>query len=213
MDGPLTRNECYTVPDKQNKMIALMREILQDNFSELSVRHYTLSESFDDETPSCHLTCVLRDASGGDVTVESEGVGVIDALFNGIRDRLADEYPSLQSIEFSQFNIRGLIAISDHVSTTAAEAEATVGIRNSEGVEFIFQSTATSTSRAGMEATLKAAEYFVNSERTFVRLHEILQHYRAEGRMELVDKYTELMSRVVENTSYSAVVERIKNSL
>lgn len=199
--------------DKQNKMIALMREILQDDYSELSVRHYTLDESFDEEAPTCRLTCLLRSENGTEITVESDGVGVIDALFNGIRDRLADDYPSLKSITFSQFNIRGLITIGNRVPTTAAEAEATVGILNSEGVEFIFKSTAPSTSRAGMEATLKAAEYFVNSERTFVRLHEILQHYRAEGRMDLVDKYTELMTRVVGNTSYSAVVERIKDSM
>ena len=49
--------------------------------------------------------------------------------------------------------------------------------------------------------------------RKFNRLHEILQHYRSEGRTDLVDKYTELMSRVVGNTSYSEVVERIKKSM
>ncbi len=46
-----------------------------------------------------------------------------------------------------------------------------------------------------------------------MRLHEILEHYRSEGRTDLVDKYTELMSRVVENTSYSEVVERIKATM
>lgn len=199
--------------DKQENMIALMREILQDDYTELSVRLYTLTESFEDEA-MCRLTCHLINADGSDMTVESEGVGVIDALFNGLRDRLADEYPSLQSIRFSQFNIRGLISVGDeHAPTSAAQAEATVGILNSADVEFIFQSTATSVSRAGMQATVRAAEYFVNSERTFVRLHEILEHYRSEGRTDLVDKYTELMSRVVGNTSYSEVVERIKKSM
>jgi hypothetical protein len=59
-------------------------------------------------------------------------------------------------------------------------------------------------------ATVAGVEYFVNSERTFVRLQEILEHYRKEGRAELVQKYTSLMSEVVENTSYSEVVERIR---
>ena len=121
---------------------------------------------------------------------------------------------SLDSIRFSQFNIRGLIAVDDDNGVdSAAEAEATVGILNSAGEEFIFTATAPSVSRAGMQATVRAAEYFVNSERTFVRLHEILEHYRAEGRTDLVEKYTQLMTRVVSNTSYSAVVERIKNSM
>ncbi len=199
--------------EKQEKMVALMREILQDDYTELAVLLYTLTESFDEDEPKCRLTCHLKNADGSDMTVESEGVGVIDALFNGLRDRLANEYPSLKSIRFSQFNIRGLISVAEGASTSAAAAEATVGILNSEGVEFIFQSTAPSVSRAGMQATVKGAEYFVNSERTFVRLNEILEHYRAEGRTDLVEKYTDLMSRVVGNTSYSDVVERIKKSM
>lgn len=198
--------------DKQQQMIALMKEILQDDYTELSVKLYSMTESLAEEEPFCKLTCHLVNADGTEMTVESRGVGVIDALFAGLRTRLADDYPSLKSIKFSQFDIRGLISMDDGPSTKA-EAEATVGIVNSQGVEFIFKSTAPSVSRAGIQATVNAAEYFVNSERTFVRLHEILQHYRSEGRMDLVEKYTDLMSRVVENTSYSAVVERIKDSM
>ena len=199
--------------EKQEKMLTLMREILQDDYLQLSVKLYSMTESLEEEEPLCQLTCVLVNADGSEMSVESSGVGVIDALFRGLRERLADEYPSLRSIRFSQFNIRGLISVQDGSSASRATAEATVGIVNSEGVEFIFKSTAPSVSRAGIQATVNAVDYFVNSEKTFVRLHEILEHYRSEGRMDLVDKYTDLMSRVVSNTSYSEVVEKIKDSM
>ena len=88
-----------------------------------------------------------------------------------------------------------------------------MGIVNSEEREFVFQTKQPSVSRAGIQATVDATEYFVNSERTYVRLHEILQHYRKEGRTDLVEKYTDLMSQVVQNTSYSKVVERIRESM
>lgn len=198
---------------EQDKMIALMREILQDDYLQLSVKVYSLTESLDEAEPMCRLTCTLVNQDGSEMTVESRGVGVIDALFNGLRDRLADDYPSLKSIRFSQFNIRGLISVDDGPAATKSEAEATVGILNSESVEFIFKSTAPSVSRAGIQATVDATEYFVNSEKTFVRLHEILEHYKSEGRTDLVEKYTELMTRVVRNTSYSEVVENIKDSM
>lgn len=194
---------------KQEKMIALMREILQDDYVELAVKHYTHEESLEDG--SSKITCKLHGANG-DSTVEGSGVGLIDALFNGLRSRLASEFPSLESIRFSQFDIKGLISAESELSSESM-AEATVGIRNSEGQEFIFKSMAPSVSRAGIEASLEAAAYFVNSEKTYVRLHEILEHYRQEGRTDLVDKYTELMSRVVENTSYSEVVERIRSQM
>ncbi len=195
---------------KQAGMINLMKEILQDDFVHMEVKSYHVTESLEENT--CRISCHLVHDDGTDFTVEGQGVGTIDAFFNGLKIRLSDEYPSLKSISFSQFNIRGLISGGNSAGTDA-QAEATVGIRNSEDQEFIFQSTASSVSRAGLQATVEAATYFVNSEKTFVRIHEILQHYRDEGRTDLVEKYTDLMARVVENTSYSEVVERIKNSM
>ena len=198
--------------DKQQQMISKMKEVLQEEYLQLEVESYTLNEDLEEGT--CRIQCSLREADGSSLTVEGAGVGAIDAFFAALRDRLADDYPSLKSIRFSEFSIEGLISSDTGPDqTTKAEAEATVGIVNSEGKEFVFKATAPSVSRSGMEATLQAAEYFVNSERTYVKLHEILEHYRSEGRTDLVDKYTDLMSQVVENTSYSEVVEQIKNSV
>ena len=197
--------------EKQEKMIGLMKEILQEDYMSLSVEQYTLTENLSDGT--CEITCELDDGDSK-VAVEGAGVGTIDALFDGLKKRLAGDYPSLESIKFSEFSIEGLISADDGLqAATKAEAEATVGILNSEDKEFRFQSRAPSVSRAGIQATVAAAEYFINSERTYVRLHEILEHYREEGRTDLVEKYTDMMSRVVENTSYSEVVEQIKESM
>lgn len=197
--------------EKQQEMIGKMKEVLQDDYLELEVSRYRLTEDLEED--SSQISCTLKDATES-FTVEGRGVGAIDAFFAALRDHLADDYPSLKSIRFSEFKIEGLMS-SDvgPDQTTKAEAQATVGIHNSEGKEFVFTSTTPSVSRAGMEATLKAAEYFVNSERTYVRLHEILEHYRSEGRTDLVEKYTDLMSEVVENTSYSEVVEQVKNEV
>ncbi len=196
---------------KQSKMIALMKEILQDDYVHMYVKSYHVTESLEEET--CRISAHLVNEDGGEMTVEGQGVGTIDAFFDALKKRLADDYPSLRSISFSQFDIRGLISAEHPEDGSEAEAEATVGILNSEGVDFVFKATAPSVSRAGLQATVEAAQYFVNSEKTFVRLHEILEHYRSEGRMDLVEKYTDLMARVVENTSYSEVVEQIKESL
>ncbi len=197
---------------KQEKMLGLMKEILQEEYMHLVVESYMLHENFSENT--CHIECVLRNADGTHFSVTGRGVGTIDALFDGLRTTLAGEFPSLNSISFSQFTIQGLLSSSDVPgSTTSAEAEATVGVTNNKGREFIFRSKQPSISRAGIQATVEAAEYFVNSERTYVKLHKILEHYRQEGRTDLVEKYTDLMTQVVRNTSYSEVVERIRRSM
>lgn len=195
----------------QEKMRGLMKEILQEDYLQLNVKGYTLIEEFGDAT--CQIICQMTNANGESMEVDGQGVGSIDALFAGLRARLADDYPSLKSIRFSQFEIRGLISNEGGTESSKAEAEATVGIVNSEGKEFVFQTKEPSVSRAGIQATVDATEYFVNSERTYVRLHEILEHYRSEGRTDLVEKYTDLMSQVVQNTSYSEVVEQIREAV
>jgi len=198
--------------ERQREMIGKMKEVLQEDYLELEVSSYQLTEDLSAETS--RIECTLEDAEGSSYEVEGAGVGAIDAFFTALRDRLADDYPSLKSIRFSEFKIEGLMSSeAGPDQTTKAEAEATVGILNSEDREFVFKSTAPSVSRAGLEATLKAAEYFVNSERTYLRLHELLEHYRSEGRTDLVEKYTDLMSEVVENTSYSEVVEEVKDEV
>jgi hypothetical protein len=195
--------------EKQRKMIGLMKEILQEDHLQLTVHNYTLNENLDESTVD--IECRLSDQKDDGFEVSGTGVGVIDALFAGLKKRMADDYPSLESIRFSEFSIKGLISSDDSPDVaTKAEAVATVGIVNSEDKEFQFDATAPSVSRAGIQATILAAEYFVNSERTYVKLHEILEHYRSEGRTDLVEKYTDLMSQVVENTSYSEVVEQIR---
>lgn len=195
----------------QEKMLGLMREILQDEFLELRVEEYRLDEKIEEE--QSRIMCRLRHANGEAVEIAGIGVGIIDALFDGLQKYLAQDYPSLNSIRFSQFSIRGLISNEDDGQASKAEAQAVVGILNSEGREFVFQTQQPSVSRAGIQATVDATEYFVNSERTYVKLHEILTHYQKEGRTDLVEKYTDLMSQVVQNTSYSEVVEKIRSSL
>ncbi|MFW5966204.1 MAG: hypothetical protein ACOCV2_01745 [Persicimonas sp.] len=198
--------------EKQKTMIGLMKEILQEDYLHLTVHRYTLDEDLD--AGSVEIHCRLSDQQGDGFEVSGGGVGVIDAMFDALKEHMADDYPSLKSIRFSEFSIEGLISSEDGGKpATEAEAVATVGILNSEGKEFLFDAKAPSVSRAGIEATILAAEYFVNSERTYVRLHEILEHYRSEGRTDLVEKYTDLMSKVVENTSYSEVVERIREQM
>ncbi len=196
---------------KQQEMIGTMKEILQESYLHMSVRSYTVREDFEGEG-ECRISCALvHQDSGEEFVLEGEGVGTIDAFFSAIKTRLADDYPSLHDVTFSQFEIRGLLS-SDTRLTTQAEAEATVGVLNSEGREFVFKATESSVSRAGMQATLEAVEYFVNSERTFVKIKEVLEYYTSEGRSDLVQKYTRLMSEVVKNTSYSEIAQRMSEA-
>ncbi|MFT6395696.1 MAG: hypothetical protein ACJAYU_000438 [Bradymonadia bacterium] len=184
-----------------------MRDALQNEYLEMRVTAYELSESV--ATERATVRCSLSINGEQTIEVVGHGVGIIDALFAGLKERYAPEYPSLESIKFSSFLVRGLVddAQGSHAD---AKAEICVGVTNSYGKEFEFLSVSNSVSRSSVEAVLAAVAYFINGERAYVRLFKAYQHYKATGRVDLISKYTVKLAEMVKNTSYSSVIDRMK---
>lgn len=197
---------------EQDRMLALMKELLGENFMHLEVVGYDLHEDF--TRSETLIACKIKDNRTQDVTtIEGRGVGMIDAFFHGLLDRLSKEYPSLQTIAIDKFSVDGNMGSGREQNRADAMAQVTIGIKNSSGGHFEFNHESRSVTRSGIEATLRAAEYFVNSERAFVATFKALKSSRAQNRNDLVARYTDLMSRLVRNTSYSEVIENIRKEV
>jgi hypothetical protein len=194
---------------KQQKALEQMRTVLGEDFLTLDVSDYELREDFDEE--HCVVVCnVIEKPGDRRFKVEGKGVGMLDAFFSALCVRYQHEHPSLETIRFTHFDVRGLMGDARAERASDAKAEARIGVTNSAGMDFTFSAVSTSVSHSSMEAVLEAVEYFVNSERSYVRIYKALEHYRKEHRPELVAKYTDLLAEMVRNTSYSTAVERLK---
>jgi len=191
----------------QQDAIARMREVLQDGFVTLRVQKYRVEEDVDAGRSSV-LATIVEDPGDVRFGVEADGVGIIDALFSGLLDRYADAHPSLRSIRFTGFSVKGLMTDTERGADAQAVAE--IEVTNSYGTSFSFGARSHSVSRASVEIVVAAVEYFVNAERAWVKMYEALQHYRSEGRADLVQKYTTMLSEMVKNTSYSEVIEQLR---
>ena len=66
--------------------------------------------------------------------------------------------------------------------------------------------------RAAILCTLQAVEYFINSERATVALHKAAEHARLQGREDTVADYTAKLAKLVQNASYTDVIEKIRKS-
>ena len=191
----------------QEEALHKMREVLQEGYTTLRIARYRLEEDFDAQRAT--LVCSLHEQPSGEVvTLEAQGVGLIHALFEGLCARYATTHDSLSSLRFTSFSVRGLVQDVQGDASVTAQAEAAVGITNAYGVEFTFLATSPSVSQSSVEAVLAAVEYFLNSERAYVKIYDALEHYRREGRTDLVAKYTDMLSQMVRNTSYSSLVEK-----
>lgn len=193
----------------REEMLDKMRDILGEDFLVLKAVAYQLEEDF--ETGTARLMCKLIQ-EGPDtqpLMIEGEGAGLVDACFHGLLGSFAEHHPSLRSISFKDFTVKGLMSTGDGASSNA-EGQVELTVLSSENIAFTFQAQSRSVGRASVDATIKAVSYFVNSERAFIRIYNVLNHYRKEGRADLVTKYQLLLGQMVQNTSYTEVIDQIK---
>lgn len=193
---------------EQERILALVKEVLGENYVQLEVIGYDLHEDFGRE--ATRIACTIRDTPGEVTVIEGSGVGIINAFFHALLDRLSRDYPSLDSISIDKFAVAGKIGSGSESNQGDAMCTVTLGIRNSRGNHFEFDHESRSVTRSSIEATLRAAEYFVNSERAFVEAYKGLKSSRRQNRPDLVHRYTDLMSNLVRNTSYSETIEQIQ---
>lgn len=194
---------------KQIEMQQVMKDTLQDEFLHFSLESFRVEERLESETMS-RIVALIRLSNREDrLPIEGEGSGTLHAFFMALRDRLGEEYPSIKAIQFTEIRARSL-SLPRSLHPTEAEVEVSLILTNSYGDHMDFVARSRSLIRATLEGFLQGVEYFVNSEKTYVRLYRALEHYRSQGRSDLIDKYTSLLTMVVRNTSYTEIIERMK---
>jgi hypothetical protein len=197
---------------EQERIRRLVREAMGPEYVALRVDRVHFEEDL--ARNESHVRAELRnELSGERQQVEGKGVGLVDAFFQALVGRLATEYPSLKTIEFSKFQIDGRLETKKQLQGADAEGEVTLVVRNSERREFEFKDASRSITASALRAVLQAVEYFVNSERAFVAVWQRLEDAKARNRDDLVQSYTAQLIELVKNTSYSEVIEGIKKNL
>ena len=185
----------------------MMRDILQENYLSLSLKRFRIEERGDE--PSQVLAQIERSDRPMNLSIEGAGQGAIHAFFMALRDLLSGEFPSVSAIHFTATRAES-VPNSDRSHPTDAEAEVYVTFTNSYKDELEFRNRSRSLMRATLDCIVDAVEYFVNSEKAYIQIYRALEHYRSQGRVDLIDKYTSMLSSMVRNTSYTDVIERIK---
>ena len=194
---------------RPKQSLELIRQVLGDNYLELDVERLVLEEILESE--ESHVKMEVTDAqSGKSMTVEGKGSGLVDAIFHALQGRFAQEYQSLNSIEFSGFDVRARFDTKKERAGADAVGEVVLSVRNSEGNVFHFADVSRSVATSATRAVLAACEYFVNAERAFVALYNALGDARERSREDLVARYTQQLAEVVKSTSYAEIIEKIK---
>ncbi len=198
--------------EQQREIINLMRDLLGEQYTHLHVNRVLIEEDFEQKSTS--VSCEVNDESTTEkFVIAGKGVGVIDAFFKGMVERFAASYPSLKTIKFYNFLVQARLDTKQGYSGTDSEGEVTVEIANSEGKIFRFVHASRSVIAAGIITTLLGMEYFINSEKAFVNIYHAMKDAQNRNRSDLIQRYTNTLAILVQNTSYSEVISKLREEL
>jgi len=197
---------------EQQKLEDMVRDVLADEYREFEVTKYVLSE--DVREHSATIVCQLRQTGSDNAhAVEGKGVGMIDALFKGLKKTMSHDYPSLDHIHFVDFRIDGDFKSSRSEDGSDALGRVRLVVENSSGRRFDFESKTLSISASSVDVVVKAVEHFVNAEQAVSKVYSWIQDAKRRQRPDLAETYTHRLASLVHNSSYSESIERLKDSL
>ncbi len=185
-----------------------MRTVLGDDLLELSIERFQLNEQAAENRSTVEVRVTPKASDGKRAepfTIKGTGVGAIDAFFHGALDRYADEYPSLRGLTFVGFSVDGKMDpnSSSDLSLADAEGEVKLIVQNPRRKDFEFVASSRSVALASLSATLAAVEYFINSERAFMRTRRALEDAKSRSRADLVETFAVRLANLVKNSSYT----------
>lgn len=190
---------------QQKEAEALIRDVLGKDFLPLRATHLTFDETFESER--VRVRCEVLDGQNKH-DISGEGVGLIDAFFSGLKARLSETYPSLSTLIFVDFSVKADLATKQGKTGSDSKAVVELVVENPSGRRFRFSHSSRSVTHSSVEVVAQACTYFVNSELAFVRTRAALEHAQKEKRADSIDRYTRILTQLVENTSYSDVIKR-----
>ena len=187
-----------------------IRRVLGADYVEHKIERLVLEEDFATGRSTIRLHLAAGEARH---VVEGDGVGLVDALTNGLSRRFSPEYQSLGTIEFSGFEVKAKFDTKKVQSGSDAVGEVSLEVRNSEGARFHFVDTSRSIASSTARAVLAAVEYLINAERAYITLYKALKDAKDRDRTDLVTRYTRELAEVVKSTSYTEVIDKIRREL
>lgn len=186
----------------------LAHEVLRESYRTFDVDRLELVE---DATSVSVRVRLRRHPENDFVDVDGNGVGLVDAFFEGVLRAWAAEFPSLKTVALDDFRVSpGFDGARGRRSD--ALAVATLKMKNAHGVTCSFERGTTSVTRSSLLVALDALTFFINAERAYVQLQLALKDATERRRSDLVARYRQQMSTLVAATSYAELSERARDS-
>ena len=181
--------------NKKDEIESFIESFLQEDFYKIDLVRLECVENFKkNET----LTKIQMKTPGrtSRIKCSGQGVGIMHSMFVCLKEMYAAEYPSLKDISLCSFIANTYIEKS---SPAAIESriEIIVEFENKYGHKTPFRASSTSLLKSAALSLISAIQYYINSEKAFVRLRSLIadadRRRRPDIKMDLIYKITKIV--------------------
>ena len=181
----------------------IFKRILQDDVLQLRPNTITISESGPCDTAVDFS--FFEEASGTSRLIDvkdSRGQGFLDCVFSSCHRLYLESYSSLKNLSLNKFDVKPRIIKSTSESGTGSEVSVSFGLSVPTRGRSEFTCRSRSIIYASFTAVLQSFQFYVNCEKTFRKLENILNDARSRHRMDIEQRCIFDMSVLTEVNSY-----------
>ena len=143
------------------------------------------------------------DEEGKIVTIENaEGKGFLDCLFQGLHNHYKQDFPSLEKIKLVDLIVKPAIFKKKKSFGSDASAYTAFKVEVSKKglVEFVYESR--SLVYSGFCTALKIFEFYINCEKSFIKLQNILEDANQRNRQDIAENCKFDLSKITQMNTY-----------
>jgi hypothetical protein len=188
----------------------ILNEVLENKIL-IDIESISLKEDYKNNVSKVLCTLFFYDIKKNKISVEAEGKGVVDALFNALLNKFAEEFVSLKSIKLYDFIVKIQFNKSRTPFQTDAPVEIKIVLESTNRKKLYFKHSSSSLVKAAGGALCQAIAYLINAERAVVQLHQDILYARKRQRTDLESGYTSQLVELVRTVPYSSVLEKAEN--
>ena len=193
--------------ERQKAINNIINDVLGKDRAAVFIGDFVLKE--DDKNKRSIVTCKIK-IKQKTIPIKGAGIGAIDALYNGINDKLNKDFPSLDGIRFDDFSVRVKFKESRKWNNTDAPVEIKLALKNNIGDRIYFHAESRSLVVSAIAAIRKAIEFLINSELAVIQLKKDIHSARKRSRQDLVRQYTLMLSELVFVADYEETIKKMK---
>jgi len=132
-----------------------------------------------------------------------KGDGFVDCVFSRMKEKYQNEFSSLENIRLLNLNVRPNFNYKKDSLGSGASVQVCLKLKIKSGDYAEFSHTSNSLVNSGFAAVLSAFEFYINCEKCFYVLRDILQDAEGRNRFDTVESCLVGLSSITEFNRYA----------